>query len=286
MTHMPISASTLGCPAWDLPTIIHRLPGYGFGAVELRGLRDDLDVSLIPEFTTHLTETRRMFADAGLAVSCIASSIRVCVPETQKDNLEEARRMIAVARGLNVPNIRVFGGGDLKQLSSEGLIDIGAVTIEKILALDGASEVRWCIETHDIWTASKSVKLFLDRIDAENVGVLWDVGHTTRMGPETPFDSWSLLGSRTFNTHFRDAVHDPAHPNAMADGWRYVPLGLGQLPLEEAMAVLKQKSYRGYLTLEHEKRWHPDLEEPENIFPKAAAWFAQQLAPSESRTSL
>jgi len=73
-------------------------------------------------------------------------------------------------------------------------------------------------------------------------------------------------------------VHDPRHERAMDDGWRYVPPGRGQLPLAEAIPILKGEGYDGWLMFEHEKRWHPDLEEPEDIFPLFVEWVKPLIA--------
>lgn len=277
MSSLSISTTTLGCPEWDLESIARNLPEYGFDAVDFRGLGEHLDVTVIPEFTTGIADTRRLLADAGLAVSCISSSIQLCVPEKEGDNLEEARRTIAVAVALDAPCVRVFGNGDLGRHSREALADVGAGVMAQILALDGAAQLRWCFETHDHWIAAADVRRLLERIPGDHFGVLWDVGHTPRVTNEPPAESWAAYGARVFNTHFKDAVHDPSHPHAMGDGWRYTLLGEGQLPLEEAVAILKGGGYEGCLTLEHEKRWHPDLPEPEVMFPHAARWFRRQL---------
>ena len=58
----------------------------------------------------------------------------------------------------------------------------------------------------------------------------------------------------------------------MEDGWRYMLPGAGQLPLAQAIALLKSNGYDGWIVLEHEKRWHPNLPEPEEIFPAYVRW--------------
>ena len=73
--------------------------------------------------------------------------------------------------------------------------------------------------------------------------------------------------------HVKDAVYDATHPQAMDDGWRYVEPGTGQLPLAQAIGLLKDRGYDAWVMFEHEKRWHPELSEPEEIFPKFVAWF-------------
>lgn len=54
----------------------------------------------------------------------------------------------------------------------------------------------------------------------------------------------------------------------MDDGWHYVVPGTGELPLDESLSLLTKSGYDGWLLFEHEKRWHSNLTEPEEIFPQ------------------
>lgn len=267
---MKISFTTLGCPEWSLDDICAK--GGDYDGVDFRGLQDTMDITQLPAFTTGVAATRRKLQDAGLEVSGVSSSIRVCVPEKLEDNIEEARRSIPVANDLGCGAIRVFGNGESNAHSKEQLADIGRETMEQILALDGAGALKWLFETHDEWIKAVECKLLLDRIPNEAFGVLWDMGHTARVGEESPEQTYAAVGPRVGYTHVKDAVYDPEHAKAMKDGWRYVPPGKGQLPLVEAIALLKQHGYDGWIMFEHEKRWHPELKDPEEIFPVFAAW--------------
>ncbi len=268
---MKISFMTLGCPQWDLDTICARGREYGFDGVDLRGYLSGLDITLLPEFTVEAAQTRRKLDEAGLAVSGISSSIRVCVAEELDNNLEEARRTIAVAHEFDCENVRIFGGGDPKE-SRDTLAQQGRTCVEKILALDGARDLHWLFETHDLWVQAQHCRLLLDSISDPAFGALWDMGHTWRVGREKPADSYAAIGRRVGYAHVKDAVYEPGAVLAMEDGWRYVIPGTGQLPLAESIALLRQNGYRGWLLCEHEKRWHPTLPEPEEIFPAFVRW--------------
>jgi sugar phosphate isomerase/epimerase len=274
---MKISFTTLGCPGWDLDTICRRGREYGYDGVDFRGYQDGLDITLLPEFTSGAAETRRQLSDAGLASSGISTSIRVCDAAALENNLEEARRTIDVAQGLGAQHVRVFGGGDLQQFSREALAAVGCDTLEKILALPGAGSLHWLFETHDNWIKSSDCRLLLDKIPNPAFGALWDMGHTPRVGGEAPEQTFAAIGPRVGYTHIKDALYEPEHPQAMADGWRYVIPGQGQLPLAEAVQILKSHGYEGWLVLEHEKRWHPELLEPEEIFPAFVRWVRPLL---------
>ena len=269
---MELSFTTLGCPEWDLHTICTKGRDYGYDGVDFRGLQETMDITQLSAFTSGIAQTWQQLQDAGLEVSGINSNIRVCVPEKLQDNVEEARRSIPMAKALDCEAIRVFGAGDSAAHSKEALADIGRDTMEQILALDGASDLKWLFETHDEWIKAVECQLLLDRISNEAFGVLWDMGHTARVGEESPEQTWQAVGPRVAYTHIKDAVYEPGHAEAMKDGWRYVAPGTGQLPLQEAIALLKQYGYDGWIMFEHEKRWHPELEDPDDIFPVFAAW--------------
>ena len=92
------------------------------------------------------------------------------------------------------------------------------------------------------------------------------------MGGESPAESYAAIGKRVGYCHVKDAVYDKSHPLAMDDGWRYVIPGTGQLPLAESIRLLKKSGYDGWLLFEHEKKWHPNLPEPEVVFPAFIKW--------------
>lgn len=277
---MKISFMTLGCPEWDIDTLCARGQEFGYDGIDLRGYLDEIDITRLPEFTTRADETRRKLEDAGLAVSGISTSIRICDPGDFERNLEEARRTITVAKAFGTIHLRVFGGGNLAEYSRQDLVRLGCACVARILELDGARDLRWLLETHDLWVKAQDCRLLLDGISDPAFGALWDMGHTYRVGGEEPEESFSAIGSRVGYVHVKDAIYDPASPLAMADGWHYVAPGAGELPLATSIALLREGGYDGWLLLEHEKRWHPDLPEPEEIFPRFVDWIRPMIDPT------
>jgi sugar phosphate isomerase/epimerase len=275
---MKIAFTTLGCPDWDLDTICQRGREYGFDGVDFRGYLNELDITKLALFTTHAVETRQRLADAGLVISGISSSLKVCEAERRTENIEEAKRTIELADKLGFDHVRVFGGGDLDGSSHKELAEVGLECVQAVLDLDGAGELHWLFETHDNWVTASNCTLLLNRISNPAFGALWDLGHTARVGGETPEQTWKAIGSRVGYTHVKDAIYDTSHPQAMSDGWRYVLPGTGQLPLEEAIGVLRLHQYDGWVMYELEKRWHPNLEEPDVAFPAFVQWIKPLIA--------
>jgi sugar phosphate isomerase/epimerase len=53
--------------------------------------------------------------------------------------------------------------------------------------------------------------------------------------------------------------------------WTPVLAGRGLVPFERVVQELRQFDYRGYVSFEFEKYWHPEIEEPEVSLPDFAA---------------
>jgi len=134
----------------------------------------------------------------------------------------------------------------------------------------------WDLETICHWIRATDCRLLLDSIPDSAFGALWNMGHTWRVGHEEPADSWAAIGSRVGYTHVKDAVYDPDSALAMPDGWHYVAPGTGELPLADSLSLLQASGYNGWLLFEHEKRWHPNLPEPEVIFPQFVSWIREK----------
>ncbi|MWG33835.1 sugar phosphate isomerase/epimerase family protein [Halomarina oriensis] len=274
---MRISLSTLGCPDWDLDTICTTAADNGFDGVDFRGYREEIDVTQHPQFTDRLVETMARLADAGLTVSGLSTSIRICFADKREENLAEARRYIPLAHELGVDTIRVFGVGDAEEHSLEELARVGGETVRDILALDGAADLRWLVETHDNWTSSADCRLLLDELPDDNTGILWDVGHTTRLGGESPAETLDAIGDRIEYVHVKDAVYAPDDENAKDDGWVFVLPGEGELPIDDALRELDDRGYDGWVVHEHEKRWQPYVADPEVAYPAFAEWYRTVL---------
>jgi hypothetical protein len=53
-----------------------------------------------------------------------------------------------------------------------------------------------------------------------------------------------------------------------ADGWQLVLLGEGDIPVLDGLRHLQESGYDGCISVEWEKKWHPEIAEPEVAFPQ------------------
>ncbi|MHC4247992.1 MAG: sugar phosphate isomerase/epimerase family protein [Planctomycetota bacterium] len=278
---MKLAFTTLGCPEWDLPTALARGREMGFDGIDFRGVGPhrfdpesgryvdfDLDITRMPAFTDGLDRTRALISDSGLEVAGLSSSVRF-VSQTGADlekMLDEGRRYIALAKELECGVVRVFGGGF--DAAKKTVADARAEIVSGLKELAPAAReagVVIALETHDNWTSTDTMRPIFEELDSPAVAALWDVNHPFRFAGEPPETTWANIGPWVRYTHFKDSV-------VGEDGkYHYTLQGEGTLPMREIVDVLAGGGYDGWLTLEWEKMWHPELPEARVAFPAYVA---------------
>ena len=267
---MKLGVSTLGCPDWTLDEILTRLPGYGYDGVELRGLGPDLDLTLSPAFApSAIAETRRRFADAGLAICGVDTSCNFSSPDpaARQRSLEEGRRAIDLAAALGAPTVRVFGGGIGDESERAEAVKRVASALVELGDRAASAEARTVVlETHDAFSTGAQIADVLRQAAHPRVKALWDLHHPYRQG-ESPAETFAALGPYVEQTHVKDSAPDGT----------YCLLGEGNIPVREMLRLLKGGGYDGWINLEWEKRWIPALADPRVAFPQYAARLRQYL---------
>lgn len=261
---LPLSFSTLGCPGWPLTKVLEQADVLGYAAVELRGIEGDMDLPARPELRGDgLAKTLDAFAARGLRVASLDASAAMHEPDPVKHAaaLDEGKRFIDLAASLHAPFVRVFGDRYVEGEPREKTLD-RIVAAFKTLGLHARGKgVSVLIESHGDFTDSPTLARLLSAIDMPEVGLLWDAHHTFVAGKEAPSVTWAAVGRYVRHTHIKDSR--PAGSDR-----RYVLMGQGDVPLAEQMKTLVSGGYQGLYSLEWEKKWHPEIEEPEVAFPQ------------------
>ena len=256
---LPLGFSTLGCPNWPWPRILDFAAEQQFAAVELRGILSNMDLSQVPELAPdHIADATQQLARHGLVVSCLGASATMhdMDPAEHAAQLDEARRFIDLAQQLGAPFVRVFGNEYVKDVPRDQMLAHIAGALRALGDYARPKGVAVLIESHGDFTDSPALLDILQRADAPNVALLWDAHHTFVSGHEQPEDTVANLGRYIRHTHLKDSV--PA-----GNDRRYVLTGTGEVPVQRQIAALVKIGYRGVYSFEWEKRWHPEIEEPE-----------------------
>lgn len=267
---MQLAYSTLACPAWSLRRALAEARRLGCEGLELRLLDGQLIEPDLPR--SERDRVRQLLLESGIGLVTVDSSIRL-VSEHPEAEVESAlRSFLELASDWSAPLVRVFGGSPPEGMSSEEAAARAARLLERAAPLAARLGVRVGLETHDSFSAAAVVAQALAGAPSPEVGVIWDLLHTHRMG-EAPFEVWELVGPRVLSVHVKDARR--ASDGA---GWDLVPLGEGEVPVRECLAVLRSSGYDGWLVVEWEKRWHPEIDEPEVALPHEVEVLRRWLA--------
>lgn len=279
---LPLAFSTLGCPKWDWKTILKNASEWGFAALEMRGLLDQMDLPRSPQFMgENIKTSQRDLKALGLKISDLGASARMHEPDAKKraEQMDEAKRFIDLAHSLDVPYVRVFPDklvpGEERRITVERIID-GILELGKYARGSGVAVI---LESHGDFTDSPTLLQILKGAQMTSTGFLWDAHHTCVMSKEKPEDSFKLLGKYVRHTHLKDS----RAPQAGEKDRRYVLTGTGEVPVRETVQVLKAAGYKGYYCLEWEKRWHPEIDEPEIAFPHYAKTIREYLTETAAK---
>jgi|LakMenEpi03Aug12_release.lakeMendotaPanAssembly.Ray.scaffolds.fasta_scaffold113032_3 sugar phosphate isomerase/epimerase len=270
-TLYPLAWSTLGSPGWSFEQTVAQAAANGYQALEVRML----DGQIIP---SNLSAERRRQMKAvlqqyNIRIIGLGLSTRFSSPDPaeRQANVDELRRYLELANELEAPMVRTFGGNVIDGQTIDQTIDWVAQGLLAGVATAEAQGVTIVLETHDAFCRGAEVARVLAQVDSPHVAAVWDIHHPYRMG-ESIDETWRLIGSRVKHVHIKDGIQ-------RADGsWQLVLLGKGELPCQATIKLLYDKGYRGYLSAEWEKKWHPEIEEPEVAMPQHAQIMRQWVA--------
>jgi sugar phosphate isomerase/epimerase len=275
MSEPRIAFSTLAFPDASLATTLSLGHSWGYAGVELRLIDGDLIDPAMP--AADRAAVKRTAASAGLPIVAVDSSVRL----TSKDARAELGKFLELASDWESPLVRVFGGAlpDQEPDRRAGLA-AAALALEASVPLAERLGVAIGVETHDAFSSSTVVAELLAMVPSGVVGAVWDSHHPYRMG-QRPDEVWSDLGPRLLLAQVKDARRDAAR----TDGWQLVLLGRGEVPVREMLGLLRADGYEGWISVEWEKRWHPEIEEPEVALPQhlsvLRAWLSDLEAAHE-----
>ena len=263
-----IAFSTLACPGMALADAVALGRSSGYAGVELRLIDGELIDPAMP--AAERARVKRIIDAAGLPVVAVDSSIRL----TDDDPGPQLAQFLEIASDWESPLVRVFGGAlPDDHRDRRARLETAAKVLEAAVPAADRLGVRIGVETHDTFSSSAVLAELLALVGSPAVGAVWDSHHPHRMG-ESPRDVWANIGPRVLLAQVKDARRDPAREDGQAaaeDGWQLVLLGEGEVAVRDMLGLLAAGGYPGWISVEWEKRWHPEIEPPEVALPQHLA---------------
>ena len=261
---MKTAFTTLACPTLSFEELILLAERNGMDAVEIRLDSKERPCGLPDE---KLSEARAFAEAHGVQISDLATGISV----KGWSEFELFRMALCAKRAaaLGARGIRIFLGKGVKYFTDpiERDLDGVARTLRKGAEVVAEYGVELWVETHSDYSTGEVIADLLSRVDDARIRVIWDVIHSVEW-KESPALTVALLGDRIVHVHLKDGTR-PADPNLTA--YDLCALGKGHLDFSEVRRVLDDIGYDGYLSLEWEAMWHPELSE---CYPSTDALLA------------
>jgi sugar phosphate isomerase/epimerase len=282
---MKISFSTLGCPSWKVGAILDLASREKFDGVELRFIENDDQLWKRPEFTGHgLRETLKRIEETGIQISCLDTSCFFHDPDRSKRQrmIEQGKQMAELAAHLGAPGIRVFGDTIQPGATRELTRDWVAESIHKLNGKVSTLGVEVWLETHGDFTAALDTVEILNLAGGVNLGAVWDPGNAYAEGGEDPATGMRILGNRVRHVHVKDLKQRKAGGADSKPVWDYVLMGEGDFPAGRLLSILSSCGYHRFVSFEWEKKWHPEIPDPEIALPHFARWARKTLAAGSS----
>ena len=260
---MKLSFSTLGCPEWTFEQILDNAQKMGFGGIEIRGIEGEMDISKIPYFKSgKIPELKKELEGRNLEIVALDTSASFHDPATWNAAVKEAKDAIDTAESIGVPYIRIFGDKVPSEKSQrEETLKLIAKGLNEVYRYSEKRKVTPLVESHSDFNNVEIFKELLHFMDHPKFGVLWDIEPSWQVYGNNFLEFFGFIRRYVKHTHIKDTKK--------IDGqWKLQNPGKGSLPIPLHTMLLEITNYDGYYSLEWEKKWVPELDEPEIAFPQ------------------
>ncbi len=271
-----LAFSTLGCPSWPLARVIDAASRMGYDGVELRFVEGDDALWARPELEgVGLRETLARLRDAGLQVPCVDTRSFFHQPDAaaRRTAIDEAERSGELAARLGARGIRVFGDRVQPGASLEDTKGFIVAALAELRDRLRGSGVEVWLETHGDFARGEATRALLEAAGGDGLGAVWDPANAFSEFGELPETGAAALDGFVRHVHVKDA----RRPADGAVPWTPVLLGQGDVPADRVVEAVEALGGERFLSFEWEKRWHPEIEEPEKALPHFVGWVAEEL---------
>ena len=266
---MKFGFSSVACPGWDLPTIIENAAAFGFAGVELRGLRGELHLPLVPELAADPERVRRRFEEKHVELLCLGTSATLDSRKPQKVAEQKAilTEFIELADRLGCPYVRMYAGEVQRRDNRRLAIGRIAEALISMVPVVSRHQVTLVVENAGDFPGSDDLWFLIDAVGHPSIRCCWNQCIARTVG-ERATTSIPRLGHKIAFVHLCDASFD--EQGVLLE---YRPLGDGDVEVARQIEMLKGLAYNRYLVLEWPKLWVESLAEPETSLPAAAAFL-------------
>jgi len=276
----------MGTPEYTVPEAIDLFAALGMEGIEAI-CHDEYRSAIRPDISAHeLRELRDRAEGQGLrfaAITPYATDLNAEDPAVAAAHQDLLFRAIDIAQELGAGCVRAYAG---RETGGPGRAERLRRLVEAVQRPASAAEkagVRLGFENH-FNTLGDSARGTVEVVRAVNhpaAGIVYDQSNLTMLGAESHWDAIPLQAPYLLHVHVKDMRFKAQVPEKTSGAVEALPpdakptvslpVGEGDMPWKEILKELTRTGYDGWLSIEYERRWYPDLLPPAPIGMKAGA---------------
>ncbi|MBR4960656.1 MAG: TIM barrel protein, partial [Clostridia bacterium] len=244
--------STLACMELSFEELLSTAVRHGMTGVEIRLDKDQKICGAGVEKAGAIREACEKY---GVTITDLATG--VTIQKYHPGLMETAKACADLASAAGCRAIRVFAGAGLPRFSDIPCHDEDGIVrfLGELCAYAAGIGVDVWLETHGPYSAAKDTRRLIEKTGAQNLYALWDFIHTIEYG-ETPEQSVEILRDRIAHVHLKDGIPTGDRNRTQ---FHHTALGEGDMPVGHVLNLLAEVNYSGFLSLEWELPWRPEL---------------------------
>lgn len=275
MINYKIAGHTMGTPEYtvlEALELFHKIGLDGAEIVVQDGYRSGLPVECPKEMLDKVKNTAERLGIEIIALTPYNSRFNSLDEKVRQEEMRELRKVIGYARYLGAKYIRIYAGNyAASDTDPDGSRMANLVKSLKELGEDAkeAGVYLVCENHFNTMTVSAAQSIEVaEKVDHPNVGILYDQANLAFTLQEDYQDAINLQMKKILYTHVKDLVFktgdisfvsdEVSHPKEEDRNVYTRIVGEGCLPWQDILQMMHDKGYEGWLSLEYERRWHPD----------------------------
>lgn len=253
---MKLSFTTKGWDSVSFDEFCRIACDTGFQGIELYGIDNPMFTSRGGPFSEYsAAATVRKMHETGLSIPCIDA---VCDISAEDADAAAAHitECIKKASELRIPYVRVHAA---ESEDAAAAAERSRALIGRVIGAAEEKNVGILVETCGIFSDTLLLKDTLDTFACDSVGALWDLHNPARFRGESAEETIKNLGAYVRHVHVKDS-------EGSGENLAYCLIGEGELPIDELIDALRSINYDGFISLEWDVAWLPELADMDIIF--------------------
>lgn len=292
---MKIAGHTMGTPEYSVTeaiALLHKIGADGIEIVVQDGYLSGIPCNCSEE---ELLAVKQCAEEHGIEISCLTpynSHFNSLDEELRQTEIASISKVIDYCHYLNAHYIRIYAG-NLVAGDTENLTERRAKLIESLRYLGDLAaqkDVILIVENHfnTMTVSAKDSAALVRDIDHPAVRILYDQANLTFTGNEEYQEAISAQQQYVSYVHVKDLVFragktfvssSVARPDPSERNVHTRIVGEGILEWPAILTSLREQGYDGWLSLEYERRWHPDDIPDASVGMKKSIEYLKSILP-------